>query len=721
VTRQKPARLRLEALDERALPSTTYYVGPGGNDGALGTLADPFATIKHALDLARAGDTVDVRAGTYHEQVTFPRSGSAAAGYISLTAHAGEQPVLDGTGFHTGNMVTVRNVSYVKIAGFEIAHFTGVNDGSGVRVIGSGGNHIEIRNNLIHDIRGQSAMGVTVYGTGALAITDLVIDGNEIFDAEPAPSEALTVNGNVARFQITGNHVHDVNNIGIDVIGGEKSIHPTLGARSGVVRGNTVANAHAPGDGFAAGIYVDGGLNVLVEDNLSHHNDVGLAVGAENRGWAATGVTVRNNLIAENFKAGLMFGGFAPTAGRVRSSFFVHNTVYDNDTLGRGFGQLWIQYGGLNVVTNNVFVAAANNVLIDSQAGNVQNVLSNNLYFAPGGPGAAAFTWNGVAYLGLTAFQTGTKADLGSMFADPRFVDGPGGDFHLLADSPVIGLGSALAGRTAWADFDGRQRWQWGRPDAGAFEFFGPGPPVGVSLTADQKRRAEQLTSVFENDTPDLQYAYIAVLGDGRGVTAGRAGFTSATADLLDVVERYTARVPGNPLAAYLPALRVLAKSHSGLLTGLTGIRFAWPAAAADPVFRAVQDQVVDETYYHPALVHATELGLTTPLAIAAVYDAIIQHGDGDDPDGLPALLTRTAARVGGTPATGVNEHTWLDTFLHVRREDLAHAFDPTTRAEWAGSVARVDVFLDIAAAGNYALNGPITIDSDVYSPAIIP
>ena len=333
------------------------------------------------------------------------------------------------------------------------------------------------------------------------------------------------------------------------MIGGEKAIHPTLGARSGVVRGNTVANAHAPGDGFAAGIYVDGGLNILVEYNLTHHNDVGLAVGAENRGWAATGVTVRNNVIAENFKAGLMFGGYAPTAGRVRSSFFVHNTVYQND-FGRGFGQLWIQYGGLNVVTNNVFVAAANNVLIDSAAGNVLNVLSNNLYSAPGGPGAAAFTWNGVPYLGLPAFQAGTKADVSSAFGDPRFFDGPGGDFHLLPGSPAIDPGSPLVARTAWADFDGRQRWQWGRPDAGAFEARrgGPGDQCGPDRRPEAAGGAAH-QRVRERHAGDP----VRLPGRprrGRGVTAGRAGFTSATADLLDVVERYTARVPGNPLAA---------------------------------------------------------------------------------------------------------------------------------------------------------------------------
>jgi len=53
-----------------------------------------------------------------------------------------------------------------------------------------------------------------------------VIDGNEVYDCDPAPSEALTLNGNVDGFQVTNNVVHDVNTIGIDAIGGERDIQP---------------------------------------------------------------------------------------------------------------------------------------------------------------------------------------------------------------------------------------------------------------------------------------------------------------------------------------------------------------------------------------------------------------------------------------------------------------------------------------------------------------
>jgi chitosanase len=53
------------------------------------------------------------------------------------------------------------------------------------------------------------------------------------------------------------------------------------------------------------------------------------------------------------------------------------------------------------------------------------------------------------------------------------------------------------------------------------------------------KHRAEQIISSFENSTTVIQYGYAENLHDGRGITAGRAGFTSGTDDLLAVVQLY--------------------------------------------------------------------------------------------------------------------------------------------------------------------------------------
>jgi chitosanase len=244
---------------------------------------------------------------------------------------------------------------------------------------------------------------------------------------------------------------------------------------------------------------------------------------------------------------------------------------------------------------------------------------------------------------------------------------------------------------------------------------------LGTGLTPVQKRRAEALTSVFENGTPTLQYAYTEKLGDGRGITAGRAGFTSGTGDLLEVVERYAKQVPATPLAKYLPRLRVLAQKESGDTTGLEGLEKAWATAAKDPKFRAAQDAVVDKEYFGPAMKHADDLGLKTPLARAQLYDAIIQHGDGDDPDGLGALISRANKEAGGSPKQGVPETRWLGAFLKVRRADLAHTSDPATRKEWAQSVSRVDVFSDLLAAKNLALTGPIHITRGDFKGIDVP
>jgi chitosanase len=249
---------------------------------------------------------------------------------------------------------------------------------------------------------------------------------------------------------------------------------------------------------------------------------------------------------------------------------------------------------------------------------------------------------------------------------------------------------------------------------SGTEDAISAGPPSAHAqwLVGDTKRRAEALTSLFENGTTTIQYAYVENIHDGRGFTAGRAGFTTATGDALEVIELYTQRVPQNPLAKYLPRLRVLAKAESGSVVGLTGFDTAWKAAARDAAFRTAQDEVEDRLYFVPAMKRADTLGLATPLARAAIYDAIIQHGEGDDPDGLPALLTKTAKAVSGTPSTGVDEKKWLDAFFTVRRADLAHASDASTRAAWAESVSRVDALRAIAKSGNYELHGPIVVHS---------
>ncbi|MFN6945782.1 MAG: right-handed parallel beta-helix repeat-containing protein [Cytophagaceae bacterium] len=76
----------------------TFYIAPNGNDNNSGTEASPFATLNHAVDIARAGDVFIMRGGNYTHsstiQVPSSRSGTANNPVIVI-AYPGETPVLD--------------------------------------------------------------------------------------------------------------------------------------------------------------------------------------------------------------------------------------------------------------------------------------------------------------------------------------------------------------------------------------------------------------------------------------------------------------------------------------------------------------------------------------------------------------------------------------------------------------------------------------------------
>lgn len=73
-------------------PRDALYVSPQGEDDAAGTANDPLATIGVAIDRARSGATIVLRAGTYHESLVIP-----AGKRLTIQPYPDEAVWLDGS------------------------------------------------------------------------------------------------------------------------------------------------------------------------------------------------------------------------------------------------------------------------------------------------------------------------------------------------------------------------------------------------------------------------------------------------------------------------------------------------------------------------------------------------------------------------------------------------------------------------------------------------
>lgn len=398
--------------------SLDFYVSPKGDDLAPGTIAHPWKTMQKAFDSAMPGSTVHVKAGIYYEKVALNVEGNHKEGSITFRNFEKDHVTISGEGVanhpnsYTDDIIFIDSKSYVTLQGFEIRDVDAL-ECSGIRYTGAG-SHVEIRNNVIHNIRGGGqnggAMGITIYATDKdHALTDLVIDGNEIYDCDPAYSEALVLNGNIKNFTVSNNIVHDVNNIGIDMVGGEGWIGARQ-PRNGVCKGNKVFRARSQAEeGFAAGIYVDGGKDIVVEDNEVYECDLGIEIGAENQGIVASGVVIRRNRVHDNDKAGIVFGGYRKIAGRTVHCTFTENILTNNDTKNMGFGEFWVQYAVENQVNNNRINPGIQNIMISSYGVDLKNDFDNNVYCPySSGKNPPLFIWNSHVYEGLKAFQEGT-------------------------------------------------------------------------------------------------------------------------------------------------------------------------------------------------------------------------------------------------------------------------------------------------------------------------
>jgi len=500
------------------MSAADYYVSPTGSDANIGSLSAPWGTINFACSNRLPGDNIYLLAGTYTEKFSVSSSGILNLPIRIQNYNGAIVEIRGGTITTQDAICEIVNQHYIVVQGI---HFKDneMLDAQGILVSGNS-DGIEIRDCKFSNINfstnpnelataTKNAQPVIVYGTnGSDPISDLIIHGNEVFDNRPGYSESLAVNGNVDGFEITENIVHDNENIGIDVIGHEGTSSADDQARNGLIARNEVYNCLSP-YALSAGIYVDGGKDLIIERNRVYGNQWGIEIGCENVGTTTSNVVVRNNLVYLNEDSGLSLGGFdyPSGSGKVIDCIIRNNTFYGNDSNAAGLGntatETFLTYTENCQIKNNIFYVdnLYDLMLYEDNVNSLNLSLDYNLYFSSQGAGNFEFTYAGAYYYGLTPFVAGTGFEMNGIEADPLFTSAPN-DLSIHNSSPAI---DAADNSTVLAsdelDFLGNVRTNGGL-DIGAIE-FGSSPPI-VGLEYDVS-----LTDICIFPNPSNQYVFI--------------------------------------------------------------------------------------------------------------------------------------------------------------------------------------------------------------------
>jgi Right handed beta helix region/Protein of unknown function (DUF1565) len=272
------------------VPAGAYYVSPAGDDANPGTAAEPWLTLEQAVTTAKPGDTVVLRSGTYGALGTTHTMNRAGTASAPITYR----------GFP--GEAAPRILGHFKITA-SYQRF------SGLLFDGPTGS---IKTPTTDNPTGEQVQ-VSINGSG---VNGIEISNSEIRDSDWHAGIFLAAGQDI---RIVGNYIHDN------------------------------GNENDPGQANQShGIYWHSGSG-LISHNVIEHN---LARGVQLY-QTPTNVTIANNTIAGNGKAGIQF------AAGTSDSIAVNNLVVQNE-----YG---IRTSGLTG-TGNV---ARNNMLWDNSRGDL--------------------------------------------------------------------------------------------------------------------------------------------------------------------------------------------------------------------------------------------------------------------------------------------------------------------------------------------------------------
>lgn len=213
------------------------------------------------------------------------------------------------------------------------------------------------------------------------------------------------------------------------------------------------------------------------------------------------------------------------------------------------------------------------------------------------------------------------------------------------------------------------------------------------------KLKAIAIVNIFETGRPFGDYAALAVLNDGAGISYGISQFTHRSGSLLAVVLRYLL-MGGSAGRAVLEQSLTLLRTATGPAIERAAadplLRNALRAAAATAEMREAQHHVAYHRFLLPAIRACEGFGFTLPLSLAVIYDSI-NHGSWE--------MIRDRVRLPEPSVRSVGfEKAWITAYVRARHVWLRSVprLRPTTY--------RTSFFLGQIAIGSWQLNFPLMV-----------
>ena len=265
--------------------ATEYFVAPTGSDSNPGTMASPFATIQKGNDVAAAGDTVWLRAGTYFStrQIVLSRSGTSDTNRTKFWAYQNEVPILDCSRYVSTNKAAdvpavLVTGSWVHLRGLEIANgpvgASGDHSISMLRTRNASNNTFELLN--IHYGFGPGVFIDT--GNGGNLI--LNCDSHDNYDKNGSQGDGQNGDGFGVHYQtsgpstiIRGCRAWINSDDGYDLISQEVPVivENSWAIQNGFANGGSLSPSSGNGNGFKMGSSVTG-IRHIVQKNVAWKN-----------------------------------------------------------------------------------------------------------------------------------------------------------------------------------------------------------------------------------------------------------------------------------------------------------------------------------------------------------------------------------------------------------------------------------------------------------------